>query len=67
MSHETARQRDLSVHQGYYHLGYQLKGRAAHLLLQLSHQVEPEHKIMNVKIHPILRCLAFLDHLLSYK
>ena len=66
-SYEVVRHSDLSVDQGFHHLGYQLKGGAAHLLLQLSYQVGPEHKIMNIAIHSTLRCLAFLDHLLGYK
>ena len=36
MSHEVVRHSDLSVEQGFHHLGDQLKGGAAHLLLQPS-------------------------------
>ena len=36
MSYEIARDSDLSVDQDFHHLGHQLKGGAAHLLLQLS-------------------------------
>ena len=62
MSHEVTEHSNISVDQGLHHLGYQLKGGAAHLVLQLSCQVGTEHKIMNVEIHPTFRCLAFLDH-----
>ena len=36
ISNDVARHSDLSVDQGFHHLGHQLEGEAPHLLLQLS-------------------------------